>query len=185
MPHVADHQFVALLELAALDGACKKIADGGEKRQLLRAELPLLAGADGENAIGAAVAAGDGDVHAAGAVVLLQIGRNLEPDLGGEIGDDDRDGRIQREAGKAVRRRRGQNRADEVRFPAEAGAQHELAAAGQKLEDLDEIDRQRQRDRAHGVVEQPFEIGLGQRALAELSQRFLVLGAVAQTRFPG
>ena len=40
-----------------------------------------------------------------------------------------------------------------------------------------------ERDGAHGVVEQPFEIGLGQRALAELSQRFLVLGAAAQLVF--
>ncbi len=67
--------------------------------------------------------------------------------------------------------------------PAEAGAQHQLAAAGQQLQNLDEVDRQRQCDRQDGIVEQPLEIGLGQCPLAELRQRFLLLGAAAQLVF--
>ncbi len=70
-----------------------------------------------------------------------------------------------------------------VGLPAEAGAQQQVSVAGQQFEDLDEIDRQRERDRADGVVEQPLQIGLDQRALAELRQRFLLLDAAAQFRF--
>ena len=180
VPHVADHQFVALLELAALNGAGEKIADGGKERSVLRAEGPHPGRRHAKDAVGAAVATGDGRMHAADAVVFLEIMRNLEPVFGGEIGDDDRRGRIQRDAGVGVGLRRRQCRPDEVGLPAEAGAQYQLGAAGKKLEDLDEFDRQRQRDGADRIVEQPFEIGLGQRALAELSQRLLLLGAAAQ-----
>ena len=73
MAHVADHQLVALFELAALDGAGEQVAGGGEEGGLLRAERPLFRGADAEDAIGAAVAAGDGHVHAAHAGVVLHI----------------------------------------------------------------------------------------------------------------
>ena len=183
--HVADHQFVALLELAALNGAGQDIGGGSEERGVLRAEMARLAGADAEDAVGAAVAAGNGHGHAADAVMILQIGRDGEPGFGGIIGGDDRRGGIQRIARIAIGVRRGQDRADQIRRPAEAGAQQQLGAAGQQFEDLDEVDRQRERDRRDGVVEQPLQIRLDQGALAELRQRLLLLGAAAQLAFEG
>ena len=183
MAHIADHQLVALLELAALDGAGEQIASGGEERDVLRVEMPLFHGADAEDAIGAAVAAGDGHVHAARAGVVLHVARHLEPAFAGKFVDDHRDGGIQSEARVAVRFADRQNRADDVTLPAEAGAQQQLAIARQQFEDFDEVDRKRQRDGAHRIVEQPLQIGLDERALAELRQRFLLLGAAAQLIF--
>ena len=171
---------MALFELAALNGAGEKIGDGGEEHRLLRGKAPLLAAANAENAVSAAVAAGDGDVHAAGAIVVLQIGRDREPLLAGKILDHGWHGGFQREAGEAAGLRHRHHRADEIALPAEAGAQQQLAVAGQKFEDFDEIDRQRERHGRDRVVEQPLDIGLGQRPLAELGERFLLLGAATQ-----
>ena len=115
--------------------------------------------------------------------VVFHILGNFKPALAGKVADDDRNGTIQREARIAVRHARRQNRADQVAVPAEAGAQHQLAIAGQELQDFDEVDRQRQRDRADGIVEEPIEIGLDQRPLAELGESFLLLGPAAQLIF--
>src|SRR5271156_7249079 len=100
---------MALLELAALDRAGEQIAEGGQERSVLRAEGPWLDRGNPKEAVGAAVTAGDSHMHAADAVVVLEIARDLEPLLGGEIGDDDRRGRIQRNAGIGVGLRRRQN----------------------------------------------------------------------------
>src|SRR5205823_2065846 len=104
MPHVADHQFMTLLELTALDGASQQIADGGEKRNVLWMKAPPLCGANAENAVGPAFAPGDGYGDAAFATVVVQVTRHLESVFIGEIGDDNRRGRIQYEPGKTVRR---------------------------------------------------------------------------------
>ena len=85
MAHIADHQLKTLFELAALDGAGEQIAGRGQERDVLRVEAPLFHGADAEDAIGAAVAAGDGHVHAAGAGVVLHVRRHLEAAFAGEI----------------------------------------------------------------------------------------------------
>jgi hypothetical protein len=103
----ADHQFVALLELAALNGAGQDIGGGGEERGVLRAEMARLAATDAEDAVGAAVAAGNGHGHAADAVMILQIGRDREPGLGRIIRGEDRRGGIQREVRVAAGVRRG------------------------------------------------------------------------------
>ena len=75
---------------------------------------------------------------------------------------------------------RHDDRADAAFFPAEAGAQQQVGIAGHEFQHFDEIDRQGQRHGAHDVVQKPFDIGLGQRPLAKLRERFLLLGAAAQ-----
>ena len=64
-------------------------------------------------------------------------------------------------------------------LPAEAGAQQQFGVAGKEFQHFDEVDRQGQRDRADGVVQEPFEIGLRERSFAELGERFLLLCAIA------
>src|SRR5260370_42344130 len=98
MPHVADHQFVALLELAACNGASQKVADRSQEGNVLRPEVPSFGGANTENAVGAPVAAGDGHVQSALAIVILQISRHIESFLLGKIADHDRSPRVQGEA---------------------------------------------------------------------------------------
>src|SRR4029077_2628001 len=104
MPHVADHQFVALFKLAALNSAGQKVADRSQKRNVLRIKSSFLAGTDAEDAIGPAVAAGDAHGHAALAVVIRQIAWHLESRLGVEIVDDSRSRRVKGEASKTIRR---------------------------------------------------------------------------------
>ena len=66
---------MALLELAALDRAGEKVGDGGEERFVLRAEVRAGRGrADAQDAVSAPVTAGDRDVDAADASMILQIG---------------------------------------------------------------------------------------------------------------
>ena len=183
MAQLADHQLVAFLELPALDGAGDEIADGGKERGVLGAERPPLAGADAENAIGAAVAAGDGRAHAADAAVILKILWHGKACFGRKIGDDDGNRGVQGVAGVVAVLPRGDDRADEARLPAAAGAQEKVGVAGQELQNFDEIDRQGRRHRMHHVVEQRFEIAFRQGTLAELSERLLLFDAAAQLAF--
>ncbi len=173
---------MAVFELPALDGAGDQIADRGEEPRVLRAELALFVGADAEDAVGAAVAAGDRGADAADAAMIGQILRDREPRLGGEIRYDDGDGRIERVARIEAVVARGDDGTDETRLPAETGAQQEVGIAGQQFEHLDEIDRQRRRDRIDNVAQQRVEIAFHQGTLAELGERLLLSDAVAQFR---
>src|SRR5262249_11408642 len=123
MPHIADHQFMALFELATLNGPGQKIADRSQKRNLLGSKSSFFGGADTKDAVGATVAAGDATRYASLAIVVLQIIWHLESRFGIEILDDDRSCRVQGGARKTVGRGRGQDRADQIGFPTIAGAQ--------------------------------------------------------------
>src|ERR1700738_1523735 len=104
MPHIADHQFVPLLELASRNGASQKIADRSQEGNVPRPEVPSFGGANTENAVGPPVAGGDGHVQPTLAIVILQISRHIESFLLGEIADHDRSPRVQGEARQAIRR---------------------------------------------------------------------------------
>ena len=64
-------------------------------------------------------------------------------------------------------------------FQPKPRAQQKLVVTGQQFEDFDKVDRQRQRDGADSIIQKPFDIGLGQGALAELRKRLLLFGATA------
>jgi hypothetical protein len=102
MAHIADHQFVALLELVARDSSGEQVSDRREEGRVVRAEAPMSFGTDSKDAVEAIVAAGDRHANAARAAVPAQIGLGLEPRLAGEIVDDQRQAGIQRGAGVRV-----------------------------------------------------------------------------------
>src|SRR4029077_1235289 len=67
--------------------------------------------------------------------------------------------------------------------PTIPGSQQQLGIAGQQFQDLDEIDIDRQSNRAVRVFEEPLQIRLRECPLAKLRQGFLLLDPAAQLNF--
>src|SRR5271168_5104237 len=141
MPEFADHQFVALLQLAALNGAGHEVGDGGKERTVLLAEVSLLAGADAENAVSPAVTAGDNDAHAADTAVTAKVLWGRKSRLSGKICGNHRDCDTQNMPRIAVVFFRHHDRANKVFLPAKTGAQQKIIVARHELQDFDEVDR--------------------------------------------
>jgi hypothetical protein len=145
----------------------------------VRAENPLMQRAHTKDAVSAAVAAGDRDAKAAHAFMVLQIARDLKPLFLEIVVSHHRHRGIECKTGIAIGSRCGQDRSNHFLLPAKPGTKHELGIARQQFEDFDKIDRERERDGADGIVQEPLKIGLRQRSLGKLRQRLLLLDAAA------
>jgi len=121
-----------------------------------------------------------GDEPAQFDAVIAQQRRNREPRFGFEIDDGHRPARGEHVAGLRMAAGRLVRSADETFAPADARAQQKLGVAGHQFEDLHELDIEDLREGGDDLVEQRLQIGIGQRALAEPRENFLLLGAYAQ-----
>ena len=72
--------------------------------------------------------------------------------------------------------------ADQAGAPADAGAQHEAVAAGQRFEQARELDVERRADGVHRAIEQISQVAAAQREQPELRDRLLLPRAHAQLR---
>ncbi len=81
---------MTLFELATLNSPGEYIAHRDQKRDFLRIEVALARGADAEDAVGAAIVAGNGNAKTAGAAVIDKKLRNLEPGFAGKLTYDRR-----------------------------------------------------------------------------------------------
>ena len=72
--------------------------------------------------------------------------------------------------------------ADQAGAPADAGAQHEAVAAGQRFEQAREFDVERRADGVHRAIEQIGQVAAAQREQPEFRDRLLLPRAHAQFR---
>ena len=106
--------------------------------------------------------------------MLDQDGRNVEPELAGQVLGDGGLAGLQRKAGRRPLFGPERYFADDIRSPADAGTDQQLLAVGDRLEHLGLLDPQTFRHQRAGAVEKGVDIVRSKRLLAEFGNGCLL-----------
>ena len=160
--------------VAALDGGREDVRDRLHERDVVRREIVDRGVVRPEDAPRVVARSDDGADAAADVVVREEVGA-AEPRLGGEVGDND--GFVDRQGVRGLRvvlDRRHRRRPDDTVVPPDALPEQQLLAVGVELQHLAVVDVERLRDQVGRLRQQPVEVAVPERALAEVRDHRLL-----------
>ena len=167
------------LDAGALQRGGEHVRERLNEQDVGTAEFTRLRAVGPEHTPGTLASLHD-DAHPAHDVVCFEMGRDAEPDLGGEILDDHRAGGSERVAGQRAAVGRDQRSPDRPLGPALARPHQQAAVLRFELENLAELDVEPARQELGRGVEQVDGELPGERLLAEVGDRLLLARRRAQ-----